>query len=64
MKSWIEQQIKLGAGYDKIIGMVNDEIVSQILVEHRGNQTQAAEALGMNRGTLRKYINEMKERGA
>lgn len=64
MKSWIEQQIKLGANYDDIIGMVNDEIVSQILVEHRGNQTQAAEALGMNRGTLRKYIREMKKRGA
>ncbi|MGL4756205.1 MAG: helix-turn-helix domain-containing protein [Aeromonadaceae bacterium] len=64
MKNWIKEQIDSGAHYDDIIGMVNDEVVSQILMKTHGNQTQAAIKLDMNRGTLRKYINESKERGA
>ncbi len=62
MKNWIKEQIDSGVHYDDIISKVNDEIVSQILMDTRGNQTQAAIKLDMNRGTLRKYINESKYR--
>lgn len=62
MKNWIKEQIDSCVRYDDIIGKVNDEIVSQILMRTHGNQTQAAIKLDMNRGTLRKYINESKSR--
>lgn len=62
MKNWIKDQIDNGVHYDDIIGKVNDEIVRQILIKTHGNQTQAAIKLDMNRGTLRKYINESKSR--
>lgn len=62
MKDWIKDQIDSGVHYDDIIGKVNDEIVSQIMMKTHGNQTNAAIKLDMNRGTLRKYINERKSR--
>ena len=62
MKNWIKSQIDSGVHYDDIIGKVNDEIVSRVLAVTHGNQTQAAIKLDMNRGTLRKYINESKSR--
>lgn len=62
MKNWIKAQIDIGVRYDDVIGKVNDEIVSQIMMKTHGNQTQAAIKLDMNRGTLRKYINESKSR--
>lgn len=32
--------------------------LEELLISVRGNQTQAAELIGVNRGTLRKYIEQ------
>ena len=59
MKETIKQMLASEAKYDAIIEAVTEEVISQALVKARGNQTLAAELLGMNRGTFRKYLNRM-----
>ena len=59
MKETIKQMLASEAKYDDIIKEVTEEVISQALVKARGNQTLAAELLGMNRGTFRKYLNRM-----
>ena len=56
MKETIKQMLASEAKYDDIIEAVTEEVISQALVKTRGNQTFAAELLGMNRGTFRKYL--------
>lgn len=62
MKDAIKQMLVDGKSYDDIIQSVTEEVISQVLVKTRGNQTEAAEKLGMNRGTLRKYLTRMGEK--
>lgn len=64
MKSWVKEKLAQGLKYDEIIGLVNDEIVGATLISTFGNQTKAASALNLHRGTLSKYIREKNERGA
>jgi DNA-binding protein Fis len=59
VKETIKQMLASEAKYDDIIKEVTEEVISQALVKARGNQTLAAELLGMNRGTFRKYLNRM-----
>jgi Fis family transcriptional regulator len=47
-----------------VIPMVKDELFEQTLVYTRGNQSKAAEQLGVNRGTYRKRVNEIRNRRA
>jgi len=42
--------------YDMVIGCVEKPLIEVVLGRAGGNQTQAAELLGMNRNTLRKKI--------
>jgi Fis family transcriptional regulator len=42
--------------YDMVIGCVEKPLIEVVLSRVGGNQTQAAELLGMNRNTLRKKI--------
>ncbi len=59
MKEAIKQMLADGKNYDDIIRSVTEEVISQVLVKTLGNQTEAAEKLGMNRGTFRKYLTRM-----
>ncbi len=59
MKEAIKRMLDNDAKYDDIIEAVTEEVISQALVKTRGNQTLAAELLGMNRGTFRKYLTRM-----
>ena len=61
MKDHIKKAIATGMSYDEIIDDINAEIVSQILVKARGNQTEAARLLKLNRGTFRKYLTKAEE---
>lgn len=56
MKETIKQMLANEAKYHDIIEGVTEEVISQALVKTRGNQTLAADLLGMNRGTFRKYL--------
>lgn len=56
MKETIKRMLASEAKYDDIIEAATEEVISQALVKARGNQTEAAELLGMNRGTFRKYL--------
>jgi Fis family transcriptional regulator, factor for inversion stimulation protein len=47
---------KPGGIYDMVIGCVEKPLIEVVLHRVGGNQTQAAEVLGMNRNTLRKKI--------
>lgn len=45
-----------GDAYQAIVRLVEKPMLEEILIMYRGNQTKAATALGMNRGTLRKRM--------
>lgn len=53
-------QENTGDAYRKIMMQAEKPVIEHTLVICRGNQTKAAEMLGLNRGTLRK---KMKEHG-
>lgn len=53
-------QENTGDAYRKIMMQAEKPVIERTLVTCRGNQTKAAEMLGLNRGTLRK---KMKEHG-
>ena len=44
--------------YDLVIGAVEKPLLAYILDRAEGNQTRAAEILGINRNTLRKKLRE------
>lgn len=44
--------------YDMVIGQVEHALLESVMLHMRGNQTRAAEALGINRSTLRKKLKQ------
>ena len=46
--------------YDMVIGMVEKPLISYIMGISKGNQSKAAEILGLNRNTLRKKLKQHK----
>ena len=48
-----------GTLYDRIIGEVERPLISALLARHGQNQLRAARALGINRNTLRKRLDEL-----
>ena len=55
MKAYISEQLNAGKKYNEILEEVKREMVSQMLVRARGNQTAAARLFDANRGTMRKW---------
>ena len=49
---------KPGAVYDMVLQSVERPLLEVILDNAQGNQTRAAEILGMNRNTLRKKLQQ------
>ncbi|MBX3444177.1 MAG: sigma-54-dependent Fis family transcriptional regulator [Planctomyces sp.] len=47
-----------GAAYDKVMGLVEKELIQQVLRVCQGTQTKTASRLGINRNTLHKKIEE------
>ena len=70
LEKWLDKSIKQyvakmdgkenGHLYDLIIGGVEKPLVEIVLSETHGNQTTAANILGINRNTLRKKIKDYK----
>ncbi len=46
--------------YDMVIGHVERALIASVMSRANGNQTQAAEMLGMNRNTLRTKLSKHK----
>jgi Fis family transcriptional regulator len=46
--------------YDMVISEVEPALFQTVLKHARGNQSRAAEILGLNRGTLRKKLKQYK----
>lgn len=44
------------AVYELVIGQVEHAMLESVMLHTRGNQTRAAEVLGINRSTLRKKL--------
>jgi Fis family transcriptional regulator, factor for inversion stimulation protein len=44
--------------YDMVVANVERPLLEVVMHQARGNQTRAAELLGLNRNTLRKKLNE------
>jgi len=42
--------------YERVIGFAEKPLIEQVLTLHKGNQSHAALALGINRNTLRKKL--------
>ena len=47
---------KAGGVYDMVINCVEKPLLESVLTRVRGNQTHAAQMLGLNRNTLRKKM--------
>ena len=47
---------KPGAIYEMVVGCVEKPLLEVVLDQAQGNQTRAAEILGLNRNTLRKKM--------
>ncbi|MBI4383331.1 MAG: Fis family transcriptional regulator [Nitrospinae bacterium] len=62
IKQYVSQMDKRQNGhlFDLVIGGVEKPLVELVLRETQGNQTQAANILGINRNTLRKKIHDYK----
>lgn len=46
--------------YDKVLAEVEEPLLEAIMLHTQNNQTQAASLLGLNRGTLRKKLQQYK----
>lgn len=70
LEKWLEKSLKQyvsqmdgkenGHLHDLVVGGVEKPLVQLVLNETKGNQTHAANILGINRNTLRKKILEYK----
>ena len=68
LEKWLDKSIKQYVGamneqnngqlHELIMGGIEKPLVEIVLKEVNGNQTQAANILGINRNTLRKKISE------
>jgi len=68
LEKWLDKSIKQYVGamdennnghlHELIMGGIEKPLVEIVLQETNGNQTQAANILGINRNTLRKKISE------
>ena len=68
LEKWLDKSIKQYVGamdennnghlHELIIGGIEKPLVEIVLKETNGNQTQAANILGINRNTIRKKITE------
>jgi Fis family transcriptional regulator len=68
LSDWLQKTVKKyitvmnsdGSGhlYDLVITGIEKPLLEMVLKETNGNQTQAANILGINRNTLRKKIQE------
>jgi Fis family transcriptional regulator len=54
---------KPGDLYELVIGEVEKPLFRAVLTYTKGNQSEAAEILGINRGTLRKKLKDYKLQG-
>ncbi len=45
-----------GTAYHKALAQFEKPLLKEVLIRCHGNQTKAAEIIGLNRGTLRKKI--------
>jgi DNA-binding protein Fis len=45
-----------GTAYHKALAQFEKPLLQEVMTECRGNQTKAAEMLGLNRGTFRKKL--------
>lgn len=57
MKEQVLAALNSGTALDDLLTQVRKTAIEQALQMTRGNQTEAAARLGMNRGTFRKYMN-------
>lgn len=49
--------------YDMVLRMIEKPMIETVLREAEGNQTSAAEMLGINRNTLRKKMQQLRIKG-
>lgn len=46
--------------YDKVLAEIEEPLLEAVMLHTQNNQTQAASLLGLNRGTLRKKLQQYK----
>lgn len=52
MFDWIAEQIEQGKTLDEMVAQIEKEMISRVLRDTEGNQSKAAQLLGIKRGTL------------
>lgn len=56
LESALKQFLETNQGKQNVDRLLKKELVKVALVKSYGNQTKAAEMLGINRGSLRSYL--------
>lgn len=56
LESALKQFLENNQGKQNVDRLLKKELVKVALVKSYGNQTKAAEMLGINRGSLRRYL--------
>lgn len=56
LESALKQFLESNQGKQNVDRLLKKELVKVALVKSYGNQTKAAEMLGINRGSLRSYL--------
>ena len=53
---YVPPEANNGTAYHKALAQFEKPLLQEVMTECRGNQTKAAEMLGLNRGTFRKKL--------
>lgn len=62
LEALINQMIEHGVGYEDAVGEFEKRFIKKVLEKANGNQSKAAQTLGIHRNTLSRKISELDHR--
>lgn len=59
LESLVSQMVEHGIRYEDAVSEFEKKFIRQVLEKHNGNQSKAAQALGIHRNTLSRKIEDL-----